>query len=226
MESEEIWLGNQPLNPLEASPEGDYVQLDGEYFYRIRHFDLMEPFFISLVSYSNLWLFISTSGGLTAGRTNSDSALFPYYTEDKIVDSAPVTGHCAVFLVADKDRYCYWEPFARHYDGVYRLERNLYKNVLGTTLIFEEINRDLDLSYRYSWQTSHRFGFVKKSLLSNHGAEARYLRLLDGIQNILPYGANPGVQNELSCLVDAYKKNELDKASLGSALSVSMELIE
>ena len=226
MKSEEIWLGNQPLNPLEGSPEGDYVQLNGDYFYRIRRFDLMEPFFISLVSYSNHWLFISTSGGLTAGRTNSDSALFPYYTEDKIVDSAHVTGHCAVFLVADKDRYRYWEPFARHYDGVYRLERNLYKDVLGTTLIFEEINRDLDLSYRYSWQTSHRFGFVKKSSLSNNGAEPRRVRLLDGIQNILPYGANPGVQNELSCLVDAYKKNELDVDSGLATYSMSSMLTD
>ena len=32
--------------------------------------------------------------------------------------------------------------------------------------------------------------------------------VVDGIENILPYGVLAGTQNELSCLVDAYKKNE------------------
>ena len=82
--------------------------------------------------------------------------------------------------------------------------------MLGSTLIFEEVNDDLGLTYRYAWQTSHRYGFVKKSWLTNHDNAPLNVNLLDGVQNLLPYGTTPGTQNELSCLVDAYKKNELD----------------
>ena len=208
-----IWLGEQPLLQPSGSPSGDYLIVEGEPFYRIRHFDRMPNFFISLVSHANHWLFISTSGALTAGRTNSGSALFPYYTEDKIAESAHVTGHRAVFLVSRSEKTLYWEPFVRHFDGAYRIERNLYKNTLGNTLIFEEVNHDLELTYRYSWQMSHRFGFVKKSALSNRGDRSDNIRFLDGLQNLLPYGVIPGIQNELSCLVDAYKKSELHSDS-------------
>ena len=225
-ESEQIWLGNQALQHPSVSPEGDYVAIDGESFYRIRHFDRMADFFISLVSDANHWLFISTSGALTAGRTHSGNALFPYYTEDKIRDSADVTGHRAIFLVKEGQRTRYWEPFTPKFDGLYRLERNLYKNILGSALIFEEINRDLGLTYRYAWQTSHQFGFVKKSWLLNDNAAEVDIRLLDGIQNILPCGAEPGTQNELSCLLDAYKKNELDAASGVAVYSMSSRLTD
>ena len=126
-ELEQIWLGNQALHHASVSPEGEYVTIDGESFYRIRHFDQMDDFFISLVSDANHWLFISTSGALTAGRTHSGNALFPYYTEDKIRDSADVTGHRAMFLVKKDERTRYWEPFTRKFDGLYQLERNLYK---------------------------------------------------------------------------------------------------
>ena len=209
-QSNHIWLGDQPLTRSTGEPDGHYVEIEGERFYRISHYDAMDDFFITLISATNHWLFISTSGGLTAGRANSESALFPYYTEDKIRDSADVTGHKAVFLVTEEVRTSYWEPFSRQYDGVYSLRRNLYKNVLGSTLIFEEVNDDLGLTYRYAWQTSHRYGFVKKSWLTNQGDAPLHINLLDGVQNLLPYGATPGTQNELSCLVDAYKKNELD----------------
>ena len=213
MTKKTIWLGEQPLLQPSGSPAGEYLFLEGEPFYRIRHFDRIPHFFISLVSHANHWLFISTSGALTAGRTNSGSALFPYYTEDKIAESAHGTGHCAVFLVSRLGKTFYWEPFARQLDGVYRIERNLYKNTLGNTLIFEEVNHDLELTYRYSWQMSHRFGFVKKSALSNQGDRADNIRFLDGLQNLMPYGVTPGIQNELSCLVDAYKKSELHSDS-------------
>jgi len=213
MTKKTIWLGEQPLLQPSGSPAGEYLILEGEPFYRIRHFDRIPNFFVSLVSHANHWLFISTSGALTAGRTNSGSALFPYYTEDKIAESAHVTGHCAVFLVSRLGKTLYWEPFARHLDGAYRIERNLYKNTLGNTLIFEEVNHDLELTYRYSWQMSHRFGFVKKSALSNQGDRSDNIRFLDGLQNLMPYGVTPGIQNELSCLVDAYKKSELHSDS-------------
>ncbi len=98
--SESIWLGKQALDHVPMATEGRYLDIDDEPFYCIENVDEMDDFFISLVSATNHWLFISTSGGLTAGRIHSGNALFPYYTEDKVRDNASVTGHCAVFLVS------------------------------------------------------------------------------------------------------------------------------
>ena len=98
---------------------------------------------------------------------------------------------------------------SRSHTGIYRITRNLYKNVLGDKLIFEETNHDLGLQFTYSWSTSDRFGFVKQSMIAATGNAKSTVEILDGIENLLPYGVLAGTQNELSCLVDAYKKNEL-----------------
>ena len=73
---------------------------------------------------------------------------------------------------------------------------------------------------------SHRFGFIKQSSLSNQGAESIDVRLLDGLQNLMPYGVTPGIQNDLSCLVDAYKKSELHARSGVAMYSMSSLLTD
>ena len=62
------------------------IEIKGEKYYRIENSDRMRPFFMSIVSDSNHWMFISSNGGLTAGRKNAEFALFPYYTDDKITE--------------------------------------------------------------------------------------------------------------------------------------------
>jgi len=209
MTNQTIYLGDDLLRACTKDVDGQYVERDGETYYRIGNIDAMNDFFISVVSNSNHWLFISTRGGLTAGRTDCDSALFPYYTEDKIRDNSHNTGSRTLLIVEHKGRRTFWQPFAPRHRTVYNVESNLYKNVLGDTLVFEEINHDLGLTFSYSWSTSDKFGFVKRSSLRNDNSDKIWVDVLDGIENLLPYGIQAGTQNELSCLVDAYKKNEL-----------------
>ena len=66
------------------------------------------------------------------------------------------------------------------------------------------------MTFRYAWNSSDQFGFVKKSSLVNNTKENIQVTILDGIQNILPYGVSEDLQNKRSNLVDAYKKCELD----------------
>ncbi|MBK9739756.1 MAG: hypothetical protein IPO93_09610 [Actinobacteria bacterium] len=54
-----------------------YVDLLGRRFYKIPDYDRLAPFFMTIVGASDVWLFVSSTGGLTAGRVESDSALFP-----------------------------------------------------------------------------------------------------------------------------------------------------
>ncbi len=60
------------------------VLINNEIFYKIADVNTMRPFFMSIVSDSNHWLFVASNGGISAGRKNAQFALFPYYTDDKI----------------------------------------------------------------------------------------------------------------------------------------------
>ncbi len=190
---------------------GEFITLRGERYYAIRNIDKMEPFFISVVSNSNHWLFVSSTGGLTAGRESPETALFPYVTVDKIHDSTPHTGSKTLLSTTiDSHRY-EWEPFNKGHDGRYAITRNLYKNILGNKLCFEEINHDLELAFRYCWVSSGVYGFARQCELENFGHEKLNVELVDGLQNILPAGTPRFAQTNVSSLVDAYKWSELDE---------------
>jgi len=203
----DIFWGESLVKPASKGGGGKLVERDSEYFYKIQNYHSMPPFFVSVVSDSDHWLFISSTGGLTCGRGNPDNALFPYYTDDKIHDAHSTTGPQAVFLVDGSNKTSLWKPFSQDV-GVYDVERNLYKNRAGNKLIFEEINRDLGLVYSYSWSSSEQFGFVKHSALRNIGPVELQVRVLDGLRNLLPAGVSRALQNDMSTLVDAYKQAE------------------
>ncbi len=188
---------------------GEFLTLAGERYYAIRNVDEMAPFFVSLISSSDHWLFISSTGGLTAGRVSPDTALFPYVTVDKIHESSPHTGSKTLMRAVVNGQQHEWEPFNRAHDGRYQTTRNLYKSILGNKLCFEEINHDIELAFRYCWFTSDSYGFVRRSELENLGQQRCDVELLDGFQNILPAGTPRFAQTNTSNLVDAYKWNEL-----------------
>ena len=210
-----IYLGQQPYHTPDTFSSGEEVTLGGETYYKISSVDRMRPFFMSIVSHSDHWMFIASNGGLSAGRKNSDFALFPYYTDDKITEAAETTGSKTVVLVDSGERRMLWQPFSDLNKGVYRLDRNLYKNAYGNKVIFEEVNHDLGLTFQYQWAASEKFGFVRHAKLTSTGSASVKVSVLDGIQNILPYGVPEGLQRGSSNLVDAYKKCELEEGNLG-----------
>jgi len=189
------------------------VVINGEHFYKIEKHDRMRPFFMSIVSDSNHWMFISSNGGLSAGRKNAEFALFPYYTDDKITEFADVTGSKSIFQIKHKDQVILREPFSDRFNEKYSIQRNLYKNLYGNKIIFEEIFEDLHISFRYEWNSSNTFGFVKKAELTNLSDNVYSIRVLDGLQNIMPNGVSSDLQSSTSNLVDGYKRNELHKES-------------
>ncbi|MBN1926432.1 MAG: hypothetical protein JW798_11410, partial [Prolixibacteraceae bacterium] len=201
-----IGTGLQRQNIREI--EGKLTEIAGEEYYVIQNYDQMMPFFLTVVSNSDKWMYLSSKGSLTAGRKNPDQALFPYYTDDKIHDSGEITGSKTILLVTGMGKTFLWEPFSENHDGLYNIERNLYKNTSGNKIIFEEHNLDLKLTFRYSWASSECYGWVRESSLVNHGDTCE-IELVDGLQNILPWGVNLNMQSMKSTLVDAYKKSEL-----------------
>ena len=187
---------NKSTNAVELKT----LHLNKERYYQISNSDNLRPFFMSMVSDSNHWMFISSNGGLTAGRKNAEYALFPYYTDDKLTELAEITGSKTIFKIYKNTKTHNWEPFSDRFAGRYQISRNLYKNEFGNKIIFEEINHDLKLTFRYQWSNSNLFGFIKTATLVNHSTESIRVSILDGLQNLLPYGVNSGLQNG-TCLL-------------------------
>ena len=185
------------------------VKMGNEVFYKISNADKMRPFFMSIVSNANHWLFVSSNGGISAGRKSPEYALFPYYTDDKITESAEITGSKTIIRLYQNEKINVWEPFSIRSEGNYFISRNIYQNRFGNKIIFEEVNHDLALSFQYEWNSSNLYGFVKKSRLLNLSGESMLLEIVDGLQNIMPYGVPADLQTKTSNLADAYKRSEL-----------------
>ncbi|MBL7046422.1 MAG: hypothetical protein ISR95_02135 [Candidatus Marinimicrobia bacterium] len=209
MKKDKIYIGNTLVKYSDENVQGETTLLNGQQYYKISNYHQMPPFFMSIVSNSDLWMFLSSNGALTAGRRNPDHALFPYYTDDRIHDSQDITGSKTIAFITRSEKTYLWEPFSSNYHGLYQIERNIYKNLLGNHVIFEEINQDLNITFRYGWNNCDEYGFINKSEIVNNNKEQVEINVCDGLQNILPSGIDKRFQLEYSTLVDGYKKSEL-----------------
>ncbi len=223
-----IYLGDTLLSPPPTEPSGKYVSFLGDSFYKIQRVDGMPPFFMTIVSGADHWLYIASTGGISAGRVNADNALFPYYTEDKLIENSENTGAKTILRVTRGGQTWLWEPFSIRQSGQYQVERSLYKNVSGTALIFEEINHSLELVFQYAWRTGDRFGFIKTVWLRNISRLKTpcEISVLDGLQNLLPSNVSAATQNVYSCLLDAYKRSELDPETNLGLFTLSSRLTD
>jgi len=209
-----IQLGDMPLKKTGNGAAGEIIERAGEKYFRIANYDRMQPFFMAVVSGYEHWMYVSSNGGLSCGRRNPSLALFPYETDDRIHDAHHTAGPMTVILVEKDAATRLWEPFSP-YPRVYEIERNLYKNLAGNRLVFEEINRDLGLAFEYQWASSARFGFVRRAAVRNFGDRVQ-LSFMDGLRNLLPCGVDPNMQATRSTLLDAYRQAELeDKTGAG-----------
>ena len=201
------------LASKDSKVTGEFINMAGERYYAIHNAEKMSPFFISLVSDSDHWLFIASNGGLTAGRVSPEISLFPYVPVDRIYESTSHTGSKTLLKINKGNKTYSWEPYNKDFNHQYSTSQNLYKNTLGDKICFEEINHDLQIAFRYTWKTSDRYGFCRQCELHNLAEDPIAIKMVDGIQNILPAGTPRLTQGSASNLIDAYKWNELEQST-------------
>lgn len=190
------------------TPTGHYIDIHGERFYCIENYNHMQPFFISLASDTDLWMYISSTGGLTCGRRNPEQVLFPYYTDDKITENYEQTGPKTILRVQTAQGTKLWEPFSSRQMGTYHIIRSIAKSITGNRLLFREENVDLGLIFSYEWAPATHLGWVRTAHLSNETDTPITVEVLDGLQNVMPSGVERITQNTFSTLVDGYKRTE------------------
>lgn len=182
-------------------------EFDGKQWYTVADVDQMAPFLMSLVSDGDCWMFVSSSGALTAGRGDADHALFPYVTDDRLHASGGQVGPVTRLRVTVAGDDVLWIPFeARPAPGTRRF---VSKSVVGDSVVFEEHREDLGLRFAYRWSSSATYGFVRTATVRNVGAEQIRVATLDGLVDLLPYGLEPTIYQRFGNLTNAYKRSEL-----------------
>ena len=163
-----------------ASPSGEFVMRAGETLYRIASFDRLGPFLMSVPSDGDLWMFLASGGGLTAGRVDAEHSLFPYVPVDQLHDARHHSGSFTRLRLtragADPVR---WRPFEDAHREDPAVERNLYKHTTGNQVEFEEIHHGHELAFRYRWAPAEEFGWVRTVTLENLGSRLVEIELLD-----------------------------------------------
>ena len=218
---------------MKKEVKGFFTELGGIPVYKIENYDKMENFFMTITSSSDIWNFCWSQGGITAGRIDSNHAVFPYYTADKVYDARAYTGNYASVAVKTASGITIWEPFSYFNASPSEKRRrqnestfNIYKSYNGTQVCFEEINKNLNLAFRIGWTSSEKFGLVKSTQIKNLGDAQVELSILDGAQNIMPACTTSQLQNSNSCLLDAYKKTDLDESGNLALFALSSVLTD
>ena len=218
-------INNSYLDVLETTRpiigpdvEEGLIEFDGQDFYCIPDVGRIPPFLMSIISDGDRWMFVSSSGGLTAGRQTSEHALFPYETDDRLHEAGRKVGPITSVRVDGIDGI--WKPF--HYEARDISSGRLAKATTGDAVLFEEDHPTLPLTFSYRWSSCERYGFVRRSRLANHGQEEIRLSVVDGLINVLPSGVDPGLDMGLRNLTNAYKRSEFVSKETGLAV-YSME---
>ncbi len=185
---------------------GSLIDTASGCWYRIDGVDHLDPFLTTVVSEGDLWMFASSAGPLTAGRTDADHALLPYETDDRLHRAVGVTGPVTLLAREVDGRREVWQPFARRMtDGC---QRAIAKHVLGTALLLEETNPAFGLRVRATWEPAPTYGWVRTVELIDLSGTGAEVEVLDGLLDVMPDGVDARTEQTTSNLVDAYKRSE------------------
>ncbi|NND75888.1 MAG: hypothetical protein HKN44_12860 [Ilumatobacter sp.] len=185
---------------------GELSSVDGTDYYRISGVEHMEPFLMTVVSDTDLWMFVSSTGALTAGRVDADHALFPYETDDRVHRAAGLAGPVTVIARVVDGRREIWRPFWS--ERTVSCTRAIEKSVLGDRVVFEEHNERWGLRFRATWAPSDAHGWVRTVEVVDLNSSGAELEVLDGLLDVMPSGVDAHTEQIRSNLVDAYKRSE------------------
>ena len=182
----------------------ELIEIDGQDFYVINDVDQMPPFLVAVVSSSDHWMYMSSNGGLAAGRVNAQQSLFPYRTDDVLHEVHGFSGPWTGIRVGE----VLWEPL--HGRSTPGCSRTLARSTAGDRIVIEEEHHTLGLTLRSRWGFSERSGFVRTMTLTHSAGhtDSITLNLADGLRDMVAGGAPLDAMTSMSCLVNAYTRTD------------------
>ncbi|MEM9064079.1 MAG: hypothetical protein AAGB51_01160 [Planctomycetota bacterium] len=198
------------LNPTSSenaqSPSAGFVERCGEQLFEIRQLEEMPPFLMTVVGDTDLWMYIASTGSFTAGRVEPDRCIFPYETDDRLLELGGLTGPITLIRF-DNGRI--WRPFDTR-PSASSPSRVLRRTPVGDMVEFEETDADTGLRLRVEYRLCDELGVARRtSLWLPPETAGTKLVVLDGYRNIMPANVPLVLQQSMSTLVDAYKRSEL-----------------
>lgn len=161
---------------------------------------------MNVTSESDLWMWASSSGALTAGRGDADHALFPYMTDDRLHRAAGVSGPLTIVACTQNGARALWCPFGNQIDT--QSTRAIDKHVLGNRIMFQEERHQLHMLFRTVWMPSNAYGWVRKAELVNTSDREISIEVLDGLIDVMPSFIASDTEQSFSNLANAYKRTE------------------
>ena len=187
------------------APRSGFVRKDGRELFEIHRLDTMAPFLMTVVGDTDLWMYISSAGSFTAGRVEPERCLFPYETDDTLHEVAGLSGPITLVRFADGR---VWRPFDPRFDpnGASRVLR---RTPIGDYVEFEETDSRTGVVFTVGYALADSMGVVRHATLSlATDADPVDVEVLDGYRNIMPANVPLVLQQQMSTLVDAYKRSE------------------
>jgi len=200
-----------------AAVTGEFVDVDGERYYVIRNVDRMPPFFVSVISSADHWLF-----ALFLRRPDRR----PNFTGNGAVFRMfPSTGSTSAIRTPAARRSCGYACRTGRSSGAVQpgtrwplrhQPQSLQERPRQQALLRGDQSRP---GPRLPLYVGHqRPAWFRAPVRTSQPRDATLrIELVDGLQNILPAGTPMLVQANSSNLVDAYKWTELD-AGTGLAM--------
>jgi hypothetical protein len=182
------------------------------------------PFLMNVTGDSEVWLFLSSVGGLTAGRRDAEHAIFAYETEDRLHRAYGRSGPICTMRIVRGDQSWTWAPLdpeVRRNSGY-----GLSKSILGNRVISRIAHAPTGLQLELRWQTCDRFGLVRTAWLSNPGPTPVRIDLVDGALDVLPAMVPLSTQQRSSVLVDAYRHSEIESTSGLAVYALSSKITD
>ncbi len=205
-------IAGSSLGELDAEvlTRGGFVEDQDDTWYRIEGNEHLPPFLMTLAGDCDVWAFISSTGGLTAGRRDEEGAFLPYETVDKIHTHGDHSGPRTWVLIHRLNGEAeLWEPFTARLGPTSQGRRSVWKNLSGTRIRFREEHALSGLAFQVEWFSSALLGLVRFARLEATDGEPCSVTVLDGILNLMPPNVGTSAQATMSNLSDAYKWNEV-----------------
>lgn len=155
-----------------------------------------------------LWVFYVNRGQgvVSFGTEDKEHAIVEYLPANKAYQLAALQGFRTFIKIKKNKTFFFYEPFQTNcFNACYKTTQRMFISSAGLKL--EEVNATLGLKVHVEYFTipnASFAGLARKVTLTNLGASAKELEVVDGLPAVVPYGMCQWFIKEMSRTIEAW----------------------